>query len=121
MPLLNADAIADLRNRQMEQRRRERSARTWLNRYRAASEVLMLGPRGRYYTFATDAALDRVLQGLQTIWSDPGTTIGEKIAIMREIHGRMAATLLGQGELAPKPLPEPRPQKPKRREDPPRI
>ena len=81
----------------------------------------MPGRRGRYYTSATDAALDRVLQGLQTIWSDPGTTTGEKIAIMREVHERMAATLLGQGEFAPEPLPEPRPQKPKRHEDLPRI
>jgi hypothetical protein len=121
MPLLNEDAIADLRSRQMEEARSERSARTWLNRYRAASEVLMPGPRAKYYTLATEAALNRVIQGLQTIWSDPDTIIGDKIAIMREIHERMAATLLGQGELAPGPLPEPRPQKPKRREDPPRI
>ena len=81
----------------------------------------MPGPRAKYYTLATDAALNRVIQGLQTIWSDPGTTIGDKIAIMREIHERMAATLLGQGERAPEPLPEPQPQKPKRRENPPRI
>src|SRR5215475_2358621 len=121
MPLLNADAQSDLRNLQMDAACRERSARTWLNRYRAASEVLMPGPRAKYYTLATDAALNRVLQGLQTIWSDPGTILGDKIAIMREIHERMAATLLGQGELAPGPLPEPRPQKPKRREDSPRI
>jgi hypothetical protein len=73
------------------------------------------------YTHSTDAALSRVMQGLQTIWSDPGTTSEEKIAIMREIYDRMAATILSQGEPAPERLPEPRPQKPKRHEDPPRI
>ena len=81
----------------------------------------MPGPRAKYYTQTTDAALNRVIQGLQTIWSDPGTTIEDKIVIMREIHERMASTLLGQGEFAPEPLPAPRPQKPKRHEDLPRI
>jgi hypothetical protein len=69
----------------------------------------------------TDNALRRVNQGLQTIWSDPGTTIREKVAIMHEIHERMATTMLAMGEPAPAPLPEPPLQKPKRREDPPRI
>ena len=69
----------------------------------------MPGPEAKY-TDSTDAAIRRVNQWLQIIWSDPGTTNGEKIAIMREIHERMAATILGQGEPAPEPLPERRPQ-----------
>jgi hypothetical protein len=92
-----------------KQRYPKSSVRTWLNYSRAASEGLMPGHKTKY-TDSTDAAIRRVNQWLQIIWSDPGTTNGEKIAIMREIHERMAATILGQGEPAPEPLPERRPQ-----------
>jgi hypothetical protein len=76
----------------------------------------MPGPRAKY-TQSTDNAVRRVNQGLQIICTDPGTTTGDKTAIMREIHERMATMILALGELSP----EPRRQKPKRREDPARI
>src|SRR5262249_37183064 len=62
MPLLNADALAGLRNRQTGAARSNQSCQwssvqTWLNCWREASEVSMPGPRAKYYTLATDATL----------------------------------------------------------------
>jgi hypothetical protein len=69
------------------------SARTWLKHHREQHREVLMRSRAKYTQF-TDAAISRVNQGLQIICTDPGTTMGEKTAIMREIHERMATTML---------------------------